>query len=428
MLLLAVAAAPTDAHSRTNEEAMDDYVWRAYLGCEDMGGTRKYLKHYPEGIHAAEAKECIAWDVAGRCESRGLVLKFLETYPNSSKREEAERCLERLDEAHRRKIQVERLLSECRAHHEANRLTAGVGGNALECYARVLKQDPGNAKALDGIARIERYYVDKAVSSLERERPELVERWIERLSSINPEHPQIEALTAKLAELKQLLAENERRVAAREALRQEVDALLAEGKPAAARSKLREARKKGLTGKALAALEERVEKALAKAEAARSLSRMVAEIRSLVERGEVGRARERLGEAKALGLDDGTHGKLAAAIRKVEARREAEARAARVKRQLETCDRHSAENRVAAALGCYREVLTLEPGHAEAAAKERTLTQVQAFEEADTVEEYFAFEQAYPESPLARPARFRLEKLEADYWKKVQETGIPRGL
>ena len=425
-LLLTVGAVPSDVHAKTLDRLVDDAVWEGLQGCKDIDGTRKYLRDHPEGEHAAEAEECITWDTAKRCEKRELVLKFLETYPNSSKRGEAEICLDRLDSLRRLKVQVERLLSECRAHHKANRLTAGSGGNALDCYARVLKMDPGNAKALDGIARIERYYVDKAVSSLERERPERVERWIERLSSINPEHPQIEVLTAKFAELRQLLAEHERQAAAREELRREVEALLAAGKPEAARSRLREGRKEGLTVKAMAALEERVERALAQAEVARSLSRMVAEIRSLIEQGEVERARKRLGEARALGLDDGTHGKLAAAIGEAEARREVEARAAEVKRRLEICDGEYSERRVAAALGCYREVLAVEPDHAVAASKVRSLAALEAYIEAkdqDTVEAYFAFEQAHPGTALAGTARFRLRKMEEGYWKTVQETG-----
>ena len=121
---------------------------------------------------------------------------------------------------------------------------------------------------------------------------------------------------------------------------------------------------------------------LPQAEVARSLSRMVAEIRSLIEQGEVERARKRLGEARALGLDDGTHGKLAAAIGEAEARREVEARAAEVKRRLEICDGEYSERRVAAALGCYREVLAVEPDHAVAASKVRSLAALEAYIEA----------------------------------------------
>ena len=109
-----------------------------------------------------------------------------------------------------------------------------------------------------------------------------------------------------------------------------------------------------------------------------------------------------------------------------EARREAEARAAEVKRRLEICDGQYSEGRVAAALGCYQEVLAVEPDHAVAASKVRSLAALEAYSEAkdeDTVEAYFAFEQAHPGTALAGTARFRLRKMEESYWKTVQETG-----
>ena len=165
---------------------------------------------------------------------------------------------------------------------------------------------------------------------------------------------------------------------------------------------------------------------LPEAERTRVLAEQAAEIRALAGRGEIPAARELLGEARAGGLDDATHGELEAAIAEAEARRAAEARAVEVRRLLEACTEHGEAKRLAEAVACYRQVLALEPGHAEAAAAIRRLEPLVAWKEVsgkDTVEGYYGFEGAHAGSLFARLARHRLEELEASYWKSVQEAG-----
>ena len=156
------------------------------------------------------------------------------------------------------------------------------------------------------------------------------------------------------------------------------------------------------------------------------MAEQAAEIRALLGRGEIPAARELLGEARAGGLGDATHGELEAAIAEAEARRAAEARAVEVRRLLEACTEHGEAKRLAEAVACYRQVLALEPGHAEAAAAIRRLEPLVAWKEVsgkDTVEGYYGFEGAHAGSLFARLARHRLEELEASYWKSVQEAG-----
>ncbi len=389
-----------------------------------MEGTRLYKQLQPKGRFVARADECLAWDEAKRCEKIEPVLEFQKKFPESPHGEEARKCAARLEARSRLKALVERLLTECRAHHDANRLTAGSGGNALDCYRRVLDKDPGNPQALKGITRIEQHYVDKARSALERERTEIARRWIGRLSKINPEHPRIEVLNASLRELKRRLAEQERLAAAQENLRREVEALLAQGKPEQARSRIAASRRAGLTGKSLTALENMVEKALA--ERARSLSSALAEIRASIEKGRVEAARKRLSEARALGLDDGTHGELLAAIEKAEAAHAARARAEEVRRLWGDCERHGSKGRLREALACSRKVATLDPNHSDAASTMRRLTVMVAFEDAsdkDTVEAYFAFEQAHARTAEATVARFLLTRKEQGYWQAARNAG-----
>ena len=166
----------------------------------------------------------------------------------------------------------------------------------------------------------------------------------------------------------------------------------------------------------------------AQAELARALAEKAAAVRALLGEGKIPEARELLAEAREGGLDEGIREELETAIREAEAQRVAEARAAEVRRLLEECARHGSAKRFAAALSCYREVLALEPGHAEAVAGVRRFEPLVAWEEAsekDTVESYYGFEQAHAGSMFARLARHRLEELEAEYWKAVQEAGTP---
>ena len=426
LLMFLMVGTPHAAVAQSGDELADDMFWEGVRGCQSIKGTRFYLDEFPTGRHAAAAAGCIAWDAIKGCEEEAPVERFLVDFPESRYAEEARACRKRLEARERKSFLVERLLSECSAHHQASRLTVGSGGNALDCYRRVLDEDPGNDRALEGITAIERHYADRAEAALGRERPDAAVRAIARLEAINPEHPRIVAFNTRLGELKRALAERERLAAERQELGREIAELLAQGKPDEARSRLAVGRKRGLSGKSLAALEKRIGAALAEAERSNMLAEQAAEVRALLGRGEIPAARELLGEARAGGLDSGTHGELEAAIAEAEARLAVEARAAEVRRLLEVCAGHGEAKRLAEALACYRQVLVLELGHAEAAAAVRRLEPLVAWKEVsgkDTVEGYYGFERAHAGSLFARLARHRLEEVEASYWKSVQETG-----
>ena len=355
LLLVLPLAAPADI--------ADHIYWESVESCEDLGEVESYLEQFPQGRHEREAAECIAWDALSSCEDIEEVERFLQEFPKGRYASEASECIDvarrQEEEQRQRRERIERLLAECQAHREAGRLTAGVGGSALECYRKVLDEDPGNEQALAGIAGIEAHYAAKARTALESERPAVVRRSMDRLEAISPEHPALEDLERGLADLERRLAAREALVAeseaalergeheaaraalreaqalglpaeryeeharridrrAEEALRGEVEALLARGEHEQARARLAAARKEGLSGKGLAALEERVEEALAQAEAAREREALVAEARDLLGRGDFAGARGRLDEARKRGLDDEAHAALAKAIDEAE--------------------------------------------------------------------------------------------------------------
>lgn len=90
--------------------------------------------------------------------------------------------------------QVMTLLRTCEAHIRANRLSEGVGGNAVECYKEVLRRDSNNAQALEGLSKVADRYAELAERAFKREDRSKAEMYLERLARLNPEHPRLTAL------------------------------------------------------------------------------------------------------------------------------------------------------------------------------------------------------------------------------------------
>ena len=403
---------PRVAEAQIVEQIMDDLNWKKWGGCKERRGTEDYIIAYPDGKHAAEARECLAWDDIKNCQERERVEQFLKDFPGSIRVQEAKECLKRLG--------IGRQLAQCEWLVERNALTSGAYGNALDCYRKVLEDDPGNEQAQEGIAGIEEHYFQTAGQAIRDQRPEAAEAAIDRLRSISPEHPRTQRLAAELNNLKDALDREKQVAAARTKLREQVEALLAQGKLGEARSQLATARKQGLRDKTLKLLENRIEEA--EAERQRVLEEKIAGVREALGREEVAEARRLLAEARARGLDGAGHARMEEAIREVEARLKDTA----VRRLLDECKGHLSGGQVAQARDCSQRVLELEPGHAVAARIVRATETAMAWERAqdtNTVESYYRLEQEFPGTGYADVARSRLKEFEEAYWKQVQETG-----
>lgn len=81
--------------------------------------------------------------------------------------------------------EVPRLLRQCQAHLAANRLKTGAGGNAVDCYSRVIELDPGNAEALQGLEAIKQRYVQLIERAIATHRYAKAETFIERLATLD---------------------------------------------------------------------------------------------------------------------------------------------------------------------------------------------------------------------------------------------------
>ena len=412
-LFIALVSFPLAALTVENLE--DDLFWKGAGGCESKQGMELYLSEFPEGKYVTEAIGCMEWEEIRDCEDKMAVESFLKQYPENLYVPNAQACRAKLQEKEQRDNMIDRLLSECQAHYDSHRLTTGSGGNALDCYSRVLERDPGNAEALAGIQRIEQHYVDRAESELERRSVEAALRWIERLESINPEHPQVEELKRRVEFVKE-------RIATQKQILQEIEALLEQGEAEMAQSLLESRRKDVLDGKTISALETKINQAIAEAEQEQLLQDGILRIRNLIREGETAAARVALEKLVETGLDDGRRAGLEAEI----AERERQKQAAQMARLLEECEDHFESDRLAEALSCYRKVLEIDKDHGVASERVNRIGSIMAWKSVDaekTVDGYYKFERDYPQSPLAKLARLKLAELEEEYWRSIERSG-----
>ena len=456
----------------------EDVYWEAIHGCKTELGTKKYLDRYPKGKYATKAQDCLkrweaeeqaAWDRVKACDDVEAVQRFVQEHPKSPYVAEASECIEN----HARQAQVERMLHECRAHFRAGRISTGLVGNALECYGKVLDEDPGNRAALEGIDEVVAHYSNKAVAALDRGDPIDAERQIERVAEIVPESPDVEALRTRLEELNREIAVQAELERERERLREAAEELFEQGAHEEVVTLVENAGKRGVDDKRASALARQAEDALAAEEVIRSIEAKVSEVRERIEQGDTAGARTSLEAANAMGLDSETYRMLAAEIDAVErekdeaarlqareamisesralretgdfeAAREALRRAldsglpeARYRAEMEgvdrleaaqmlatTCLEHKSRRRWQKALDCVRRVLELDGGSAEAREEERQLDMLVAFStvhQSPSVEGYFQFIQSYPWSVFVDVANDGLREMEDSYWEEVRE-------
>ena len=94
-------------------------------------------------------------------------------------------------------LDVSKRLRECEKHFQANRLTSGKGGTALDCYQEVLKAEPTNAEALAGLEKIEARYVTWAKRALEQGQKNKVEGYLANLRKVNPDSSELAELEGR---------------------------------------------------------------------------------------------------------------------------------------------------------------------------------------------------------------------------------------
>ncbi|NJO14584.1 MAG: hypothetical protein HC877_02200 [Thioploca sp.] len=94
-------------------------------------------------------------------------------------------------------------VQQCDQHFQANRLTMGKSGNALECYQQVLTQVPNNQPAKIGLKNLEKRYKQLIEQALQQKKWSNARQYLMRLQKINPQSNQLSLLRQRLVKLEQ---------------------------------------------------------------------------------------------------------------------------------------------------------------------------------------------------------------------------------
>ena len=167
------------------------------------------------------AIELAYWDALKNSDDKELYESYLGKYPNGMFSEVATIKLRKLEQATSETVEVpasakiESLLVQCQTHFEANRLTSGVGGTAMDCYREVLSKDPSNAEALAGMAGIEKKYNGWAESAIRTNRLDKAKQYLASLQKLNPDGEAVRSLVVDIQKKEEAgkarMAEEERR-------------------------------------------------------------------------------------------------------------------------------------------------------------------------------------------------------------------------
>ena len=459
VLLLSLSAAWANADDC--DPVFDNVVWES-TGCES---PRSYLDICPFGQHARKARECIEWDEVKECEDIEKVLDFRKRFEGGQFESEADACIIA------KRLQACSLVHDTRAKFDClqeaqkgykynmdvlaaiNELRNGILASAEEAISD--EDVPAAESAIEDMETL--FPRDQALRDLLRDLRNRLEGLKEHLRSKQLQREledQVRELIAErkfgeaLEELKRadesgmtgktldsLKREATEGLAALNSIRQKRRKALAEARRlreaedfGGARNKLEEARRFELTGKtydaeleAIAAAEDRKRKRKQKQEA-------LAEARRLREAEDFGGARNKLEEARELGLGENEYRAELEAIEK------AKAGSRKLAERLRECKAQLDGSKLDEALACYQEVLEWDKGHSEAkkqVPRLEMLVEWRATDRANDIGRYHAFEQKYKErrdlgrfaTSLSRLAREKLNSKQDEFWKSVEASG-----
>jgi tetratricopeptide (TPR) repeat protein len=91
------------------------------------------------------------------------------------------------------------ILYDAKAAFAAGRLMVPAGRSAYELYQQVLRLDPENAVALEGVQEIALRYISMADAAIKAASYDNAEQYIARAMRLNPERPELAEVKAQLA-------------------------------------------------------------------------------------------------------------------------------------------------------------------------------------------------------------------------------------
>ena len=457
LLSLSAAWANADDSCRSNP-AVDNLMWET-TGCES---PRSYLEICPFGQHARKARECIEWDEVKECEDIEKVLDFRKRFEGGQFESEADACI------------IAKRLQACSLVHDTRA--------KFDCLQEAQKGYKYNMDVLAALNELRSGILASAEEAMTDEDVPAAESAIEDMKKLFPgDRGALRDLRNRLESLKEHLRSKQ----LQRELEDQVRELIAEGKFGEALEELKRADESGMTGKTLDSLKREATEGLAALNSIRKKRReALAEARRLREAEDFGGARNKLEEARRFELTEKTYDAEREAIaaaedrkRKRQQKQEALAEARRLREaedfggarnkleearelglgeneyraELEAIEKAKAGSRKLAerlreckaqldgskldeALACYQEVLAWDKGHSEAkkqVPRLEMLVEWRATDHANDIGRYHAFERKYKErrdlgrfaTSLSRLAREKLNSKQDEFWKSVEASG-----
>ncbi len=197
------------------ESSLEGNFYFAGQKVEPPGASQQVASTTVPGLASMEG-EIVFWQSLQGSKECSDYEAYLASYPsgrfsNLAKARRTRFCVEAIPAAPEVEVaggmDVRDLLEECAAHLEANRLTTGKGGNALDCYTDALQINPGNQTALDGITAIEDKYIGWAEREIKRRNAKRAERFLASLQTVNTDREEVGELEEVIAGLKKELAQ-----------------------------------------------------------------------------------------------------------------------------------------------------------------------------------------------------------------------------
>lgn len=97
--------------------------------------------------------------------------------------------------------EINTLLTTCQSHLDANRLTTGKPGTAVECYRSVLAKDGHNVTAQVGLQKIEQTYRTWLETALFKNNVEDAKTYLDRLRTVNAHAANLDQLQQRVEQL-----------------------------------------------------------------------------------------------------------------------------------------------------------------------------------------------------------------------------------
>ena len=171
-----VTPAPSNPSSTVTHANAELLFWQSIASSKLCGDYEAYIGTYPNGQFVKLANN----RTKHYCEQKDQGASGLEQSVST---------------------RVTELLRDCAKHLNANHLTTGRDGNALDCYKEVLELTPGNEDALVGVSTIEQRYLSWVERELSQNNPAKAQVFLQRLKTVNPNNSRISNLTQRIAKL-----------------------------------------------------------------------------------------------------------------------------------------------------------------------------------------------------------------------------------